>query len=224
MAGSLFFLSFWLKRCAYSIIFDRQSENTLPLIKIAAEDGVYMWLLIKCELEESAAARICAAADDRRTDRKDGMGIMGRFYDEDIKKSPRIDRLISHLYAKMPVIEADRAVLLTESYRETEGEPVILRRAKAFLKICRELPITIRPEELIVGSNSIAPRGCQVFPEYSWEWLEKEFDTVEKRSADPFYISDETKRRLREVLPYWKGRTTSELATSYMAPETLTAM
>ena len=124
----------------------------------------------------------------------------------------------------MPVIEADRAVLLTESYRETEGEPVILRRAKAFLKICRELPITIRPEELIVGSNSIAPRGCQVFPEYSWEWLEKEFDTVEKRSADPFYISDETKRRLREVLPYWKGRTTSELATSYMAPETLTAM
>ncbi len=224
MAGSLFFLSFWLKRCAYSIIFDRQSENTLPLIKIAAEDGVYMWLLIKCELEESAAARICAAVDDRRTDRKDGMGIMGRFYDEDIKKSPRIDRLISHLYAKLPVIEADRAVLLTESYRETEGEPVILRRAKAFLKICRELPITIRPEELIVGSNSIAPRGCQVFPEYSWEWLEKEFDTVEKRSADPFYISDETKRRLREVLPYWKGRTTSELATSYMAPETLTAM
>ena len=100
MAGSLFFLSFWLKRCAYSIIFDRQSENTLPLIKIAAEDGVYMWLLIKCELEESAAARICAAVDDRRTDRKDGMGIMGRFYDEDIKKSPRIDRLISHLYAK----------------------------------------------------------------------------------------------------------------------------
>ena len=48
------------------------------------------------------------------------MGIMGRFYDEDIKKSPRIDRLISHLYAKMPVIEADRAVLLTESYRETD--------------------------------------------------------------------------------------------------------
>ena len=51
------------------------------------------------------------------------MGIMGGFYVEDIKKSPRIDRLISHLYAKMPVIEADRAVLLTESYRETEGEP-----------------------------------------------------------------------------------------------------
>ncbi len=149
---------------------------------------------------------------------------MRHFYDGDIEKSPRIQRLIDHLYAKMPEIEADRAVLLTESYRSTEGEPVITRRAKAFQKICEELPIIIRPEELIVGSNSQAPRGCQVFPEYSYEWLEAEFDTVEKRSADPFYISEETKQRLRSVYPYWKGKTTSELATSYMAKETLTAM
>ena len=149
---------------------------------------------------------------------------MRHFYDGDIEKSPRIQRLIDHLYAKMPEIEADRAVLLTESYRSTEGEPVITRRAKAFQKICEELPIIIRPEELIVGSNSQAPRGCQVFPEYSYEWLESEFDTVETRSADPFYISEETKQRLRSVYPYWKGKTTSELATSYMTKETLTAM
>ena len=42
---------------------------------------------------------------------------MRHFYDGDIEKSPRIQRLIDHLYAKMPEIEADRAVLLTESYR-----------------------------------------------------------------------------------------------------------
>lgn len=149
---------------------------------------------------------------------------MRHFYDGDIKKSPRIQRLIDHLYAKMPEIEADRAVILTESYRSTEGEPIITRRAKAFQKICEELPIIIRPEELIVGSNSQTPRGCQVFPEYSFEWLESEFDTVEARSADPFYISEETKSRLRSVYPYWKGKTTSELATSYMTKETLTAM
>lgn len=149
---------------------------------------------------------------------------MGKFYDEDIEKSPRIQKLIDHLYEKLPVIEADRAVLLTESYKETEGEPVITRRAKAFHKICKELPITIRPDELIVGSNSIAPRGCQVFPEYSFEWLEREFDTVATRDADPFYMSEDTKKKLHEVYQYWKGKTTSELATSYMAPETLVAM
>lgn len=149
---------------------------------------------------------------------------MANFYDGEIKKSPRIGQLIDHLYAKMPEIEADRAVILTQSYRETEGEPIITRRAKAFYQICRFLPITIRPLELIVGSNSIAPRGCQVFPEYSYEWLENELDTVADRSADPFYVSGETKARLREIFPYWKGRTTSELAKSYMSPETLTAM
>ena len=47
---------------------------------------------------------------------------MGKFYDEDIEKSPRIQKLIDHLYEKLPVIEADRAVLLTESYKETEGD------------------------------------------------------------------------------------------------------
>jgi len=149
---------------------------------------------------------------------------MKKYYDGEIQKSPRIQGLVDDLYEKMPEIEADRAVLLTRSYMETEGEPVITRRAKAFRTICEELPITIRRNELIVGSNSKSPRSCQVFPEYSFEWLEAEFDTVETRSADPFYISEETKKSLHEVFQYWKGKTTSELATSYMAPETLLAM
>ena len=145
--------------------------------------------------------------------------IIMKFYTEPIKKSPRIDRLVSALYEKMPEIEADRAVLLTESYRQTEGEPIITRRAKAFRHILENIPITIREDELIVGSATKAPRGCQVFPEYSFEWLEAEFDTVEHRTADPFYISDDTKRTLSDVYKYWKGKTTSELATSYMSDE-----
>ena len=149
---------------------------------------------------------------------------MKTFYTEDIKKTDRIGRLVENLYKKMPEIEADRAVLLTESYRNTEGEPIILRRAKAFAHILENIPITIRDEELIVGSATQAPRGCQTFPEYSFEWLEAEFDTVETRAADPFYISEQTKAALREVHEYWKGKTTSDLATSYMAPEALTAI
>ena len=126
---------------------------------------------------------------------------------------------VEHLYEKMPQIEEDRAVLLTESYKNTEGEPVILRRAKAFEHICKNIPITIRPFELIVGSATKEPRSCQVFPEFSYEWLESEFDIIEKRSADPFYISEETKKTLQKVYPYWKGKTTSELADSYMLDE-----
>ncbi len=149
---------------------------------------------------------------------------MEKYYSREIAKSDRIPRLVENLYKKMPEIESARALLITESYKETEGQPIIMRRARAFAHILDNIPIIIRDEELIVGSTTIAPRGCQTYPEFSFEWLEPEFETVEHRSADPFYISEKTKQDLRSVHPYWKGKTTSELATSYMAPETLKAM
>ena len=139
----------------------------------------------------------------------------------EIQKSPRIQKLIDHLYANMPEIEADRAELITESYKETEGLPIIKRRSAAFRHILENIPIVIRPDELIVGSNSIAPRGCQTFPEYSFEWLEPEFDTIATREADPFYISPSTVDRLKLVHPYWRGKTVSDLAAASMDPEVL---
>ena len=140
-----------------------------------------------------------------------------------IEKSARIPKLIDHLYSRMPEIEADRAVLLTESYQQTEGLPIVKRRSAAFSHILKNIPIVIRPDELIVGSNSVAPRGCQLFPEYSGDWVEAEYETFATREADPFYISPETVEKMKKVYPYWKGKTTSDLATSLMAPEALLA-
>ena len=93
---------------------------------------------------------------------------MSKYFDSEIKKSPRIAQLVDDLYDHLPVIESDRARLLTESYQKTENEPIILRRAKAFLHICKQIPITIRRNELIVGSATKSARGCQVFPEFSY--------------------------------------------------------
>ena len=149
---------------------------------------------------------------------------MEKFQTSDIPKSPRIQKLVDALYEHMPVIESARAKLITESYKETEGEPIITRRAKAFAHILHNIPIIIRANELIVGSSTIAPRGCQTFPEFSYEWLEAELDTVATRTADPFEIAEETKAELKEADKYWKGKTTSELATSYMAPEAIKAI
>ncbi len=136
-----------------------------------------------------------------------------------IEKSARIQKLVDALYQKMPEIESARGLLVTESYKQTEDLPIILRRSAAFAHILRHIPIVIRDNELIVGSATVAPRGCQVFPEYSYEWLEAEFDTVATRAADPFYISEKTKAELRGAYPYWKGKTNSDLAKANMAPE-----
>lgn len=150
--------------------------------------------------------------------------LKSKFNTEPVKRTERIASMIDDLLGAFPEIEADRAVLITESYRQTEGEPIITRRAKAFAHILENIPIVLRDKELIVGSTTKKLRGCQVFPEFSYEWLEAEFDTIATRTADPFYISEETKKALHEAYTYWKGKTTSELAAAYMAPRTKTAI
>ena len=140
-----------------------------------------------------------------------------------IEKSERIQGLVDTLYEKMPEIESARGILVTESYKQTENLPIIKRRSAAFAHILRNIPIVIRKGELVVGSATVAPRGCQVFPEYSYEWLEAELDTVSTRAADPFYISEKTKAQLREIYPWWKGKTCSDLAKANMAPEAYAA-
>ena len=140
-----------------------------------------------------------------------------------IEKSARIQKLIDALYEKMPEIESTRGILVTESYKATEDLPLVKRRSAAFAHILENIPIVIRDNELIVGSATVSPRGCQVFPEYSYEWLEGELDTVATRAADPFYVSEKTKAQLREIYPWWHGKTCSDLARSNMAPEAYAA-
>ena len=136
-----------------------------------------------------------------------------------IEKSERIGKLIDALYANTPEIESERGILITESYKMTEDLPIAKRRSAAFAHILKNIPIVIRDNELIVGSATKGSRNCQVFPEYSYEWLLAELDTLSTRAADPFYISEKTKAELREIFPWWRGKTCSDLARSNMTPE-----
>ena len=136
-----------------------------------------------------------------------------------IEKSERIGKLIDALYANTPEIESERGILITESYKMTEDLPIAKRRSAAFAHILKNIPIVIRDNELIVGSATKGSRNCQVFPEYSYEWLLAELDTLSTRAADPFYISEKTKAELREIFPWWHGKTCSDLARSNMTPE-----
>lgn len=149
---------------------------------------------------------------------------MAKYHTQEIPKTDRIPKLVAHLYAKMPEIESARARLITESYKATEDKPVIMRRALAFAHILDNIPIIIREGELVVGSSTIAPRGCQTYPEFSYKWLEGEFETVATRKADPFYIADQTKKELLAADAYWEGKTTSDLATALMTEETKKAI
>lgn len=149
---------------------------------------------------------------------------MAKFDSSRIKRTDRIQKLIDDLYADMPEVESARAILITEAYKATENEPLIIRRAKAFQHILENIPIVIRPNELIVGSTTLKPHSCQTYPEFSYEWLEAEFETAETREADPFRVPKKAADEIREANKYWKGKTNFDLATSYMEPETLKAI
>ena len=138
--------------------------------------------------------------------------------------SERVEKIKARFLATTPEICAERAKLITESYKETEGQPMSLRRAKALEKILLGMSIRIEDDELIVGNQCSMPRSAPVYPEFSCDWLEGELDRLAKRSADVFLISEEVKKTLREdVFPYWKGRTNHEIATAMMKQEALDA-
>ena len=135
------------------------------------------------------------------------------------KPSERVVKLKNQILNATPYVESERAVLVTEAYKETEGLPAILRRAKAAEKIFNNVPITIREDELVVGAITKHPRSTEICPEFSFDWVEKEFDTMGMRLADPFQIPKETAQELHDAFTYWPGKTTSDLASSYMSQE-----
>ena len=68
--------------------------------------------------------------------------------------TPRIQALRDEYFARECGSCFERARAVTRSYKATEGEPVVLRRAKAFREILTTVPIYIRKGELLVGSRS----------------------------------------------------------------------
>ena len=120
-----------------------------------------------------------------------------------------------------PSISVKRALAFTASHKQTEGEAVILRRAKAFKAVCETIPVTIFDNELIVGSIGEFRKCGIVCPEYSWQWVDREMNSFESRSQDPYCIDDITKRILRnEVFPYWQGKSLEETFLSRLNSET----
>ncbi|RLM15297.1 glycyl radical enzyme [Gibbsiella quercinecans] len=136
----------------------------------------------------------------------------------------RVVKLKNMILHAKPYVESERAVLATEAYKASEALPAIMRRAKVVEKIFSELPVTIRPDELIVGAVTINPRSTEICPEFSFDWVAKEFGTMGSRVADPFIIPEKTAQELQAAFNYWPGKTTSSLAASYMSEGTKESM
>ena len=123
----------------------------------------------------------------------------------------RIDRLKKRVFSTRPEIDLENARILTESFRQSEGQPLVVRKAIAFRKQCMEKTITIWDDELIVGCSGSKVRGGILCADTCWSVLDDELDTISSRPYDPFYLKPEDKKAFEEeIRPYWKGRSNYE--------------
>ncbi|MDD9654553.1 formate C-acetyltransferase [Klebsiella pasteurii] len=137
----------------------------------------------------------------------------------------RTQRLKDRLFANPREISLERALLYTASHKQTEGEPVMIRRAKATAWILDHVQISIRDDELIAGNRTIKPRAGIMSPEMDPYWLLKELDQFPTRPQDRFTISEEDKRIYREELfPYWENRSMKDFINSQMTDEVKAAV
>jgi pyruvate formate-lyase/glycerol dehydratase family glycyl radical enzyme len=119
----------------------------------------------------------------------------------------RIERMRNRYLEVFPEICPQRAELVTQAYREAEGFSFLTKKALALKKVLSEMDIYIEEDQRIAGNQAGKQRAAPIFPEYSVEWIERELDSFPGRTGDVFEISEDSKRRLRPVFSYWKGKT-----------------
>ncbi|HCU0891800.1 TPA: choline trimethylamine-lyase, partial [Raoultella ornithinolytica] len=126
--------------------------------------------------------------------------------------TPRMQRLRNHYLTVRPSVSIYRALAFTEVVKANPGMPTILLRAKAFRHACETAPILIQDDELIVGHPCGKPRAGAFSPDIAWRWVRDELDTMSTRPQDPFEISEEDKKTIREeIVPFWEGRSLDEI-------------
>jgi formate C-acetyltransferase len=120
-------------------------------------------------------------------------------------------------FRKNVKLDLDRARIVTKAFKETEGKPVVLRKAEAVARLCEEMPIFIKPGELIVGDPNSAPDEVRWYPEIAVSYMPEAVETGYKNMV----TSDEKKELLDEIYDYWKDKSVEYLVDSALPKEAL---
>ena len=101
----------------------------------------------------------------------------------------RIEKLRSESFEATPSISIERALLVTDYYKEHYGKysmPVM--RALVFKHLCEQKTIYIGKEELIVGERGPYPKSVSTFPELTCH-TEEDLRILNSRAMTSFNIT-----------------------------------
>jgi len=129
-------------------------------------------------------------------------------YIRNIARTARISSLREKTFSHSRYMSVDQARIITRVYRENETSPVSLKRAMALAASLKEMPVSIDPQELLVGNRTPEIRAGVIFPEAGISWIARELDSLPTRPQDPFQVRESDKKVfLEEIEPYWSGNT-----------------
>lgn len=103
-------------------------------------------------------------------------------------------------------LDLQRSRLMTESYKETDGQPMVLRRAKALANILNKMGIFIRDYERIVGYQTADPNGIYHPIDQNWKSPQR----LANSEAGKTLLDDAGRKELEELCNYWKGKSQSD--------------
>lgn len=129
--------------------------------------------------------------------------------------------LLQRSQTKKPVIDVERGLYFTESFRQTEGQPLILRWAKALLHYAQNASIYIDEGQLIIGRAGKLGRYGILYPELDGNVLGDAIRRLPEREYSPFDISAEDAAIIQErIVPYWQGKTYHEALAKALPSKT----
>jgi len=122
--------------------------------------------------------------------------------------TPRVAKLRQESFEAQPSISVERAVLVTQFYKDNHGKysnPVL--RALNFKNLCQKKTIYIGADELIVGERGPYPKAVSTFPELTCHSAQ-DLEVLNSREMTRYRVSNEDIATYqKEIIPYWQGRT-----------------
>ena len=124
------------------------------------------------------------------------------------KANNRIQKIYDSFKDSKSTVDVQRAKYFTESFRQTEGQALSLRWAKALYHIAENIEIYIDDNQLLVGRAGKEGKYGLLYPELDGCFLRQFVKQSKNRVESPFEISEEDVRVIEdEIAPYWEGKT-----------------
>ncbi|MEG6502435.1 MULTISPECIES: (2S)-3-sulfopropanediol dehydratase [unclassified Desulfovibrio] len=136
------------------------------------------------------------------------------------KTHPRVFRLLERFEGQKPRIDIERALYFTQSMKETEGQPLVLRWAKALMHIASNMTVYVQEDQLLLGRAGCDGRYGILYPELDGDFLDIAVRDLPTRKTSPATITPEdAKRVVEEIAPFWKGKTYHEALNAALPAE-----